>query len=124
MARASLELSDEHGMQPVHYAAFWGKLDVVKLLLAERADVGAKVGLVRNSTGLHTGDRPVHLAAEQGHLSIVKSLAAHKHGSVCDNGAGGRFALEAAASKEPVAQWLRANGGQCRPKNTNVFLSY
>lgn len=117
VARASLEVSDGHGMRTLHYAAFLGNLDMVKFLLAERADTGSQIA--HNASSINN-DRPVHQAANAGHLSVVKFLVAHRHSSICDTGAHGRLPLDAAGSK--VAQWLRVHGGECRKNDTKVLL--
>merc|ERR1719161_2844652 len=89
-AGAVLDSVDKHGMQPIHYAAFWGNLEVAQLLMEQRADAAARVG-----TGSYAGDLPVHLAAEAGHLGTVKALVAQVSGMICSRGHGGRSIAEA-----------------------------
>jgi ankyrin repeat protein len=56
---------DGHGQGPLHWAAWYGKLDIAKLLVANKADVDAKD---------NHGWTPLHLAARCGRLDVVKFL--------------------------------------------------
>ena len=60
-----INAKDRSGFTPLHHAALWNKLDIVKLLIANGADVNAKD---------NTGYTPLHWAAMHGHLDIVKFL--------------------------------------------------
>ena len=61
------------GYTPLHYAAGWGHLDVVKYLLS-RNDVNVN----RN----HRGETPLYWAAYNGHLDVVKYLLSRNDVSV------------------------------------------
>lgn len=55
------------GMRPLHYAAWQGKVESVKLLLR----AGASVNSISND-----GQIPLHLSAQYGHYEVV---SAHAH---------------------------------------------
>jgi len=56
---------DDDVWTPLHYASFYGHLDVVSLLLQAKADVNAVDG---------KGGTALHLAAGCGHAATVKAL--------------------------------------------------
>ena len=59
-----LRCKGQHGMSPLHYAAYFGKLEIIKLLITKF-----------NSDPLMTDDKgriALHHAAQEGHLHIVK----------------------------------------------------
>src|SRR5438094_2700213 len=60
--------SDKSGSTPLHFAAAHGQLEVVKLLLAAKADVRAVTS---------HGNSPLHRAAREGHADIVELLLAN-----------------------------------------------
>lgn len=59
----------EDGFTPLCLAAFWGKADIVKSLLAFGADA--------NLANIGSGMTPLHAAAFQGHGKIVHLLLEH-----------------------------------------------
>lgn len=56
-------------MRPLHYAAWQGRLEPVRLLLRASAAV--------NAASLD-GQIPLHLAAQYGHYDVVCESAAHR----------------------------------------------
>ena len=60
---------EEYGQTPLHVSAFNDRLDVAKLLLADKADVNAKA---------NNGSTPLHLAAAKGNKDMVELLLANK----------------------------------------------
>jgi hypothetical protein len=60
---------EQYGQTPLHIAAFNDRVDVAKLLLANKADVNAKA---------KNGSTPLHLAAAKGNKDIVELLLANK----------------------------------------------
>jgi cytohesin len=62
-------LTDNERNTPLHYAAGGGHLEVVKLLLADGADVAAKD---------YGGAMPLHYAAYGGHMDVAELLLANK----------------------------------------------
>jgi len=61
--------SDENGKTALHYAARFGKKDIVELLLANKADINAKN---------KDGRTPLHQAAERSDGNLIELLLAHK----------------------------------------------
>lgn len=70
------KMSPPAGMRPLHYAAWQGRLEPVRLLLRASAAV--------NAASLD-GQIPLHLAAQYGHYEVVREPA-----SLRGAGAGGR----------------------------------
>jgi hypothetical protein len=60
---------EQYGQTPLHFAAFNDRLEVAKLLLADKADVNAKA---------KNGSTPLHLAAAKGSKDMVELLVANK----------------------------------------------
>ena len=95
------EPTDDNGETPMHIAAQYGQLDVVKLLMDEEYDISRQPRNLYNDTPLHyaalngrlevveylmkqrgiekeprdqSGQTPLHAAAKNGHLNVVKLL--------------------------------------------------
>ena len=94
------EPTDDNGETPMHIAAQYGQLDVVKLLMDEEYDISRQPRNLYNDTPLHyaalngrlevveflvkqdiekeprdqSGQTPLHSAAKNGHLDVVKFL--------------------------------------------------
>jgi ankyrin repeat protein len=60
---------EKYGQTPLHIAAFNDRVDVAKVLLANKADVNAKA---------NNGSTPLHLAAAKGNKDMVELLLANK----------------------------------------------
>ena len=61
---------DEKNMTPLHHACIHGHLNIVKLLLANKARIDCR----QNSQAT-----PLHLASKYGHFDIVKYLLEKKN---------------------------------------------
>jgi len=61
-----IDLADNQGRTPLHFASANGQLGAVKLLVTRRADVSRRA---RN------GKMPMHFAADSNHSNVVKYLA-------------------------------------------------
>ena len=61
-----VDLKNDNGWTPLHYAAYGGKKEIVELLIAKNANVNAKVD----------GRTPLHYAALKGHKEIAELLIA------------------------------------------------
>ena len=64
----SVNIIDSLGMRPLHWAAKWGWIDVVEILLTNGADAIAKD---------HEGEPAITYAAEGGHITLVQLLLRH-----------------------------------------------
>lgn len=87
---ADVRVGNERGWTPLHEAAFYGRVDMVRLLL----DAGAPAGARATATELF-GSTPLHAAAHKGHAAVVHLLLAH--GADVAAGDGGRTPLRTAA---------------------------
>ena len=56
---------NEEGFTPLHHAAEWGHVELVRLLVEARADIEYKRS---------TAEPPLHLAAQEGQLDVVRLL--------------------------------------------------
>ncbi len=61
-----LDIPDEIGRRPLHEAAFFGHMDMVKFLIAGGASVDSPV--------LPFGDTPLYLAVQQGRHAVAREL--------------------------------------------------
>jgi ankyrin repeat protein len=93
-----VNLTDNDGMTPLHFAAFKGHKEIVKVLIAEGADVSVS----------HDGYTPLHAA---GNKEIAELLIA-KGADVKAKEVDGETSLHYAASEghKEVAELLIANG--------------
>jgi ankyrin repeat protein len=63
-----VDVLDNDGWTPLHWAACNGHLEVAKLLVANGAAVGAQA---------YSGQTPLHVAAECGHIDVARFLVAN-----------------------------------------------
>ena len=91
---------DAAGDMPLHYAAYWGRLDEVRALIAANAPV--------NAAG-ENGYTPLHYAIERDHADVVAQLiASGADSSICD--ALGRSARAYAADIGNADVWTALAG--------------
>jgi len=64
---ARVNAMDDSGRQPLHYATYYGRIDVMKLLIAGGAKIDA---------GSDQNNQPLHWAALQGHGEAAELLLA------------------------------------------------
>lgn len=68
--RDFVNMPDEAGYTPLHYAAYFGHLEAARYLLEIGADVDSvSLDPLRN--------QPIHAAASSGHVTVVRLLLAH-----------------------------------------------
>ena len=98
---------DPEGSTPLHVAVVNGHKDVVHLLLANKADVSARV---------NDGATPLHLAAHQGHKEVAELLVASQ-GGVNTKANNGFTPLHQATwfGHKGVAQLLVSSGAEINP---------
>ncbi|MDP7052406.1 MAG: ankyrin repeat domain-containing protein [Verrucomicrobiota bacterium] len=89
------------GNTPLHEAAFWGNVEVVRLLISKEADVDAKD---------YYECTPLHDAVDYGNLEILKLLLG-KNTNVNAINEDGETPLDLASLKE-TAKLLRKHGGK------------
>ena len=65
---ANSSCTDDDGRTPLHIAAWWGRLKVVRYL-------AEKVEKVNVNAGDEDGHTPLHIAAQRGELEVVRYLA-------------------------------------------------
>lgn len=102
-AGADIDLPDDNGFTPLHYAAHSGFLPLVKLLLERGANPNA-----RTSNELRT---PLHLAAAMGHTAVLAVLMAN----------GGNMDLEDFANTSP--RKIASSPGPVRAEDAARFLN-
>lgn len=114
---------DVAGMSPIHYAARFGNVQPIKLLVAAQADVNSAGGalnetplhcaamqgrnkasgvLLQLKANVHATDRglqsPLHHASQKGHIGVVKVLL-NANAQVEETDTGGQTSLHLAAWK-------------------------
>jgi hypothetical protein len=98
---------EKYGQTPLHVAAFNDRLDVAKLLLADKADVNAKSG---------NGSTPLHLAAGKGNQDIVELLLANKADvNAVDNEGWSPMHSAVTYGHKDIEDLLSKNGGKELP---------
>ncbi|XP_065183986.1 NF-kappa-B inhibitor beta-like [Sycon ciliatum] len=107
-----------NGHTPLELASFWGHLEIMKLLIAEGADVDEQSPV--------SGNTPLHSAALQNHARVVKYLLFNCDPAACmditDN--AGRTAADYAMVSDALWPFFQAAGykGVRRPKGELVAL--
>jgi Protein of unknown function (DUF1566)/Ankyrin repeats (3 copies)/Ankyrin repeats (many copies) len=95
------------GQTPLHIAAFGGRIDIAKLLLANKADVNAKA---------NNGATPLHLAAAKGDKDMVELLVASKaEVNAVDNDGWSPLHSAVVWDHKDVEELLRQHGGEDLP---------
>ncbi|ESO96223.1 hypothetical protein LOTGIDRAFT_174957 [Lottia gigantea] len=110
---------DSISWAPIHYGAWYGKTDVVSVLL----DLGCSPNVSNNN-----GYTPLHMAAQKGYPLVAKSLLLHRGINVNAKDSSGRTALDICSQApdrdrrhEEVLQYIRE--AQMRPSMTiEIFL--
>jgi hypothetical protein len=98
---------DKYGQTPLHFAAFNDRLDVAKLLLADKADVNAKA---------KNGSTPLHLAAAKGNKDMVELLLTNKADvNAVDNDGWSPMHSAVTWEHKDIADLLSQNGGKDLP---------
>jgi hypothetical protein len=103
---------EQYGQTPLHIAAFNDRLDVAKLLLADKADVNAKA---------KNGSTPLHLAAAKGNKDMVELLVASKADvNALDNEGWSPAHSAITWGHQDVADLLSQSGGKDIPPSKLV----
>jgi hypothetical protein len=98
---------EKYGQAPLHVAAFSDRLDIAKLLLANKADVNAKA---------NNGSTPLHLAAAKGNKDIVELLLENKADiNAVDNDGWSPLHSAITWSHQDIADLLRQHNAQDLP---------
>ncbi|MGA2651717.1 MAG: ankyrin repeat domain-containing protein [Terracidiphilus sp.] len=98
---------EKYGQTPLHIAAFNDRIDVAKLLIANKADVNAQA---------NNGATPLHLAAAKGNKDMVELLLASK-ANIDATDHDGWSPLHSAVTwgQKDIEDLLRQQGGQDLP---------
>ena len=99
-----MEVKDNGGWTPLHFASYQDHVEIVRLLCDLGADVEART---------ISGKRPLHLAAIDGHITVVKELIKERNADVNARDDERRTALGLARqqNKTDVAAFLISHGG-------------
>jgi len=65
---------DENGYTPIHAAASWGRVDLLRLLLERVASTGAEAATAAANIGDEDGDTPLPLASGAGNSPVLRPL--------------------------------------------------
>jgi len=111
--KVDINVKDNKGLTPLHWAAAQGHNDVVALLLANKADVNIKAS---------NGYTPLHGAALAGHVEVVKLLLANNADPNARADDGGT-ALHLAASRGhlEIVELLLAGKADINAKAQNGY---
>ena len=98
---------EKYGQTPLHIAAFNNRVDVVKILIANKADVNAQA---------NNGATPLHLAAAKGNKDIIELLLANKANiDAVDHDGWSPLHSAVTWGQKDVEDLLRKDGGQDLP---------
>jgi hypothetical protein len=98
---------EKYGQTPLHIAAFNDRIDVAKLLIADKADVNAQA---------NNGATPLHLAAAKGNKDIVELLLASKANiNAVDHDGWSPLHSAVVWGHKDIEDVLRQQGGQDLP---------
>ena len=98
---------EKYGQTPLHIAAFNDRIDVAKLLIADKADVNAQA---------NNGATPLHLAAAKGNKDIVELLLASKANiNAVDHDGWSPLHSAMTWGHKDIEDLLRQQGGQDLP---------
>jgi hypothetical protein len=98
---------EKFGQTPLHVAAFNNRIDVAKLLLANKADVNAQA---------NNGATPLHLAAAKGNKDMVELLlASNANINAVDHDGWSPLHSAVTWGQKDVEDLLRQHGGQDLP---------
>ncbi|MBI3148564.1 MAG: ankyrin repeat domain-containing protein [Betaproteobacteria bacterium] len=91
---------------PLHISAYYGHLEIAKLLLDSGANVGKKTAT--------SGFAPIHLSVYKRHLGVTELLV-DRGASVCDRTDDGRTAITMArrTGVQEFIAWAARNGKAC-----------
>uniref|UniRef100_A0A671M6G3 Caskin-1-like n=1 Tax=Sinocyclocheilus anshuiensis TaxID=1608454 RepID=A0A671M6G3_9TELE len=78
-SQAIVDIRDQKGMRPLHYAAWQGKSEPMKLLLKSGSSVNGQSD---------EGQIPLHLAAQHGHYDVSEMLLQHQSNPCIVDNAG------------------------------------
>ena len=104
-----MEAKSWGGRTPLHWAANYGRVEIVRLLCDRGADVEA-----RTTGGWRLGFRPLHYAADFGHISVVIELIEERNAEINARDNYGRTALRWVArdrNKHDIVAYLVSHGG-------------
>jgi ankyrin repeat protein len=103
---AQVEARNINGSTPLHYAARYGRVEIVRLLCNRGADADA-----RNYAGL----RPLHTSAFFGQISIVKELIEERNAEInarTDDNWRTATSLARLNNNDEIAAYLDSHGGR------------
>ncbi|XP_041085569.1 caskin-1-like [Polyodon spathula] len=78
-SQATVDIKDQKGMRPLHYAAWQGKVEPMKTLLKSGSSVNSQSD---------EGQIPLHLAAQHGHYDVSEMLLQHQSNPCIVDNAG------------------------------------